>query len=177
VYQDGSNDKGDAATNVKAVKDHSKIESYVANYCTKKDTFKKKYSEKENRTIYVQSESCELNSHYYMKENYRQVECSDGTVREYKRRIEGRLWNASYNLNVQSAWLSNIHEPYNDMIKLFEDTSVIKTLDCDYAKVHIYKKPIFKHLPNDVKRVFKEARAELRKHDIIQTRLEIETIY
>ena len=165
VYQDGSNDKGDSATKIKAVINPNKISMYVASYCTKKDTFKstKHYKPYKNE-MYI-SESCEVNNHYYMKEIYRQVQCSDGTIREYKRKINGRIWNASYNLNVESAWLSHEHEPYKEMINLLNDSSIVTTLEHDFAKVHLFNEPIYRHLPKDVQRVFIEARDILRKNN------------
>lgn len=166
VFQDGTNDKGDAATNIKAVVNSKAIEGYVANYCTKKDTFKK-----------VISDKCELNYHFYQKENYRQIQCEDGEVREYKRRVNGRLWNASYNLNVGSAWIDQSHEPYAEMVKLLQRGDVCKEVTNDFADVYIYQKPIFKFLPPDLKRVFYEARAALRANDGKQTTVLIDSFY
>lgn len=177
VFQNGTNDKGDSATKIKAVINPDKIKMYVASYCTKKDTFKTtKHFEKGKNKMFV-SDSCEVNNHFYMKENYRQVECSDGNVREYKRRINGRIWNASYNLNVPPLVISQEYDGYNEAIKLFKDASIVETLEHDYASIHIYKESIYKHLPKPVKKAFVEARDYLRAENEPQYVIFTESLY
>jgi hypothetical protein len=177
VFQDGTNDKGNAATRIKAVINPKQISNYVANYCTKKDTFKTNKHFKNREDKFHVSGSCELNGHFYQKENYRQIVCSDGTVREYKRFVHGRLWNASYNLNVPPVWFSNDHEPYKEMIDLVSNPEVCDTLVMDFSAVHIFKSDFFRLLPPDVKRVFKEAREQLISDDVPQKSITIESIY
>ena len=177
VFQDGTNDKGDSATKIKAVIDPDKISMYVASYCTKKDTFKSaKHFKKGKPEMYI-SQSCEITNHYYLKENYRQIECSDGTVREYKRRINGRLWNASYNLNISPAIVNHENESYKELTQMLTDSSIVTTLEHDYAKVHLYNEPIYKHLPKDIQRVFKEARDTLRQANEPQYVIFTESLY
>jgi hypothetical protein len=94
VFQDGTNDKGNAATQIKAVKTMKGIVSYMQSYITKKDVFK---FDKRKKT-FILSETCPLDDGYYTKTNYRQMHCSDGKSREYKRQIEGKNWSTSHNL-------------------------------------------------------------------------------
>jgi hypothetical protein len=177
VFQDGSNDKGDAATNIKSVMNPKLISNYVANYCTKKDMNKTEYNEKKGKKVRVSTLPCSTLGHYYVKENHYRITCDDGTYVENKRKVEGRIWNASYHLNVSAAVLWEIHEPYKDLMKLFNDSSICQRLDKDFSKVYIFKKKFFNLLPPDVKRVFKEARAELRKLDEVQQKVFIESFY
>lgn len=177
VYQDGSNDKGDAATSVKAVINADDINNYIGSYCSKKDAYKKEFNEHRGKYEFIHDDVTEMPNHYYREENHREIECEDGTFRAYKRRIHGRLWNASYNLNIEAPWIDQSYDCYNEMIKFIDNPAVCKTLDCDYAKVHLYKDKVFNKLPDDMKSAYKVARKELRKQDVIQTKLEIETIY
>lgn len=91
VFQDGTNDKGDAATQVKSVKTMKGIVSYLKGYITKKDVFKKKLSR-----------TCLVDDGMFTKQSYRTVTClSAGAAitKEYKRGIAGKLWSTSHNLS------------------------------------------------------------------------------
>lgn len=103
VFQDGTNDKGDAATNIKSVKTMKGIVSYLKGYICKKDVFKKRLS------VY-----CLFNSGIMTKKAYRQITCINGNVgitKEYKRPIEGKLWSTSHNLSKISCFIDMEHDP------------------------------------------------------------------
>lgn len=91
VFQDGTNDKGDAATEIRSVRKMAGIVSYIQGYITKKDVFKKKLSV-----------NCPVNEGIMTKLAFRQVTCI-GTgapiTKEYKRPIQGKLWSTSHNLS------------------------------------------------------------------------------
>lgn len=95
VFQDGTNDKGNAATQIKAVKGLNGIVAYMQKYICKPDFMKKNLSE-----------SCPLDGGVYTKKNYWQIECSDNMTKEYKRGIEGKMWSTSHNLSKISCFIS-----------------------------------------------------------------------
>lgn len=95
VFQDGTNDKGNAATQIKSVKTLKGLVSYMQGYITKKDIFKKKHSI-----------MCPYPAREFTKRSFRQAECSDGTIKEYKREIDGKLWSTSQNLSKINCFIS-----------------------------------------------------------------------
>lgn len=176
VYQDGTNDKGNAATEIKAVKTEKKLRQYIVGYFSKKDLFKKEWEQDKKIKRFSCSSSCELNGHYYMKQNFRQIQCSNGMVREYKREVEGRIWSASYNLN-QTAILigDNIPGYYSaDYALNHEDLCDVEYFD--WHKVHKYKKPIAKFLSVDIRNELKERIKQLKKDDNQQLYFEVESL-
>jgi hypothetical protein len=87
VFQDGSNDKGDAATQVKAVKNHNQIIMYLRKYFTKNDTMKKSIRISDNMTA-VPPEN------YYLC----MASIAAAGITEMKRIVDGRVWSVSNSL-------------------------------------------------------------------------------
>lgn len=177
VYQDGTNDKGNAATDIKAVKNEKQITGYIVNYVSKKDVFKKSKEAGDNKNTYIISETCSINNHYYTKENFRQIECCDGTVREYKRQIHGRIWSASTNLNQSALVISELNGNYDSAHYVIHHPSLADVKDYDYHKVHIFKKKVFKFFSLSIRDEFKAKIDKLIIDDVKQTRITIDSIY
>jgi len=177
VFQDGTNDKGNAATEVKAVRKEKEISSYMLGYISKKDLFKKIYCEQSKSKKYYYSDSCPINNHFYMKQNYRVINCTDGTSREYKRFIEGRLWGASTNLNQTGLVISELDEDSEFMHNALQHDGVFKKKESDFCTVYLYKAKATRYFPDAISKKIKDHVKQLRKEDEIQTRIEIESIY
>ena len=95
VFQDGTNDKGNAATQIKSVRAMNTIVGYMQGYITKKDLYKKKVST-----------MCPADAGPYGKLSYRQAVCEDGMMKEYKRQIAGKVWSTSHNLSKINCFIS-----------------------------------------------------------------------
>lgn len=119
VFQDGTNDKGDAASQVKSVKKMAGIVSYIQGYITKKDVFKKKLSA-----------ACPWPGSEWQKRSYRIIRCvSSGSAvtKEYKRPIDGKLWSTSHNLAKINCFISmeEGNEYFDAQNSLLKDSKLI----------------------------------------------------
>lgn len=176
-FQDGTNDKGNAATEIKAVRKEKDITNYIVNYISKKDLFKKVKVQGEKKYQYIYSETCPLANHYYARENFRQVACSDGQIREYKRQIHGRIWSASYNLNQSAIIITETMGAYQPTYDTLYHPALTDTKDFDFHKLHLYKKKIMSYMPHSVRQKLHDRIHELITDDVKQTRITIESIY
>ncbi len=177
VYQDGTNDKGNAATEIKAVINEKEIKSYILGYVTKKDIFKKQLNPITKKKDYVFSDSCPITPHYYLQENYRQIICSDGTQREYKRQIHGRLWSASQNLNESALIIKDTQGNYQPTSDVLHNNNFCTIKDFDYHKLHLYKTKIAKFFPISLREELKSKIQKLKENDVRQTYIEVESLY
>ena len=168
VFQDGSNDKGDAATQVKAVIKDKDIEKYISSYMSKKDTMKRMWNDKSKKYQFIISDVCELNNHYYLKENYRVIECSDGTMREYKRKVQGRLWGASQHLNQPSFYVTERCNEFKKMDDLMQFSDSVKIISTDFCKIHLYNEKVFNKLPHQLQDEYNFIVNDLREFDVVQ---------
>jgi hypothetical protein len=177
VYQDGTNDKGDSATEVRAVRNNNEISKYIAAYSSKKDLFKSLKDKVTRKKQYIFSEACTLNNHFYMKENFRQMICSDGMVREYKRLIHGRLWGASVNLNQSACIINELNAAYQETEQVLKHDELTDKKYFDYSTVYLYKKKIWPYLPYTIKSYYNEKIHALKSVDEPQYKITIETFY
>ena len=177
VYQDGTNDKGSCATEIKAVKNEKQITNYMVNYISKKDLFKKVKDSSSKKYQYIMSESCELNNHYYVKENYRQCTCEDGTMREYKRSVHGRLWSGSSNLNESNLVINEADEDSKYMHYNLNRSNIFDKKELDFCNVYTYKTKVINQFPDGVRDKLKSQIKQMRENDIPQYKVTIESIY
>jgi len=177
VYQDGSNDKGDAATKAEAVYKTKALTGYIVSYFNKKDIFKMQWVKGCKKKQFIHSQSCDVNEHYYQKSNFRQIECSNGQIREYKRAIEGRIWGASSNLNHTAEVINSSDLQYQQLDKMMNNDWYTTTLPSDFWKLHLYNMKIINHLPLVIQDNIKWTISELKKNDEQQKYIEIESIY
>lgn len=104
-FQDGSNDKGDAATQIKAIRNEKGHAGIVGGYLTKgsieeKEHYRLKTGEVTIDELLVNSEG---------------VSCNVETKKHYTRFVDGRLWS-------QSQSISNIDCSFSDIDPNFETT-------------------------------------------------------
>lgn len=132
VFQDGSNDKGNAATQIKAAKNSRQVGGYLAGYIGKKDTYK-------NSDNYIRFEK-----HFY-KELLDISACELVTkeVMQLKRPVEGRMWSCSYNLTRIDTIASESFCVYNEL-RVEVDHATKKFINDEFFKVHLFD---FKDLP------------------------------
>jgi hypothetical protein len=105
VFQDGTNDKGNASIQIKAVRNEKEVSKYLASYMAKKNTFKiDKYKNK--------STFKKLPVFSYLPEQLQPLKPSERIF--YLRFISGRLWGCSSNL-------SNIEIRGDDGVVNFRD--------------------------------------------------------
>lgn len=93
VYQDGSNDKGNAATQVKAVRNVAQCARDIGGYMSKKDEVTKKDQKaiEDEQPGYKEAQvHCKFNP---------ELKPEKQNTYWYKRVIEGRLWGCSENLS------------------------------------------------------------------------------
>lgn len=169
VFQDGTNDKGNAATSVKSVKTMAGIVSYLKGYITKKDLFKKRLSV-----------MCPYPATDLEKLNYRQVTCmlEDSTLtKEYKRPIEGKLWSTSHNLSkivcaIDMETDADYFDVRNDLMK---DSRLIYS--DKFIKIMTHRKLVKGTLHPSLHRKLREVWEKHFQHDVVQKTLEIESFY
>jgi hypothetical protein len=120
----GDNDAN--STDVVSVKNELKAKKYMSKYLIKSDSHKKKYNETTKKKEFIISDSCELNNHYYQQKNYWQIHCTDGTVREMKRKVEGHKFGYSRNLTKIKIIYDSQSEEYKDCIDYITTLKPIK---------------------------------------------------
>jgi len=133
MFQDGSNDKGDSATQIKAVKSLQSIECYMMKYMMKNE--------------------------------------SD------KRKIQGRLWAASKNLNITSMVIdetSYLHASTKDGL---QNPDNVKAITKPRFSIYLYKKKAMSFLNPEIKSHFTELIKQLKKDDGKQTQVVIDSFY
>ncbi len=100
VFQDGTNDKGNAATQIKAVKNEADIARYIANYMAKKNIYKpskyKKFLSTKTLTPWT----------IFLYISITKLPDDDNL---YLRFIDGRLWSCSENLSKINISLDESH--------------------------------------------------------------------
>jgi len=89
VFQDGTNDKGNAATQIKAAKNPEQVGGYLASYIGKDDRLKLKIKKPKGLPQFSTTKKVSVNCRDY--------DYSPHSV--LKRYIDGRLWSCSYNLS------------------------------------------------------------------------------
>jgi len=128
VFQDGSNDKGDAATQIKAVKNHNQLLSYLKKYYTKNDSMKK--------NITMKTTLASIPPEYF---EVCMMSVCNGFVSEYKRPIEGRQWSVSNSLaSLKVTHISPIHED-DEVMKHHNRHVIERTFSHQYATIGIHK--------------------------------------
>jgi len=93
TFQDGSNDKGDAATQIKAIKNERQTAACIGGYLTKGSIEEKNHFE----ICKERDKQHEKIKELVEKGNY--ISCNIQTKMHYTRFIEGRLWGCSESLS------------------------------------------------------------------------------
>lgn len=118
VMQDGSNDKGDAATQIKSVLSPQKCANDIGGYMSKKDRIKTKDLNKMKEWLHDKGEWHPdfLNAQIHCKYNPEQTK-QDLTW--YKRVIDGRLWGCSESLSNINIFLDETFTEFEKEEKIF----------------------------------------------------------
>jgi len=159
VFQDGSNDKGNASTQVKAVKNNNAILGYLKKYYTKNDSFKKYKS--------ITSSLSAVPPEYF---EVCMMSVASGFVSEYKRVIEGRSWAVSQSLNnCNVTHISPAHEKdevmnwHNRYVVERTDSKPYATIGFHYARNRLPWHPAIKEKFLQLKKVVQGKRGKNNK--------------
>lgn len=101
VFQDGTNDKGNAATDVHSVRSEKEVAKYLASYMAKKDEVKQADKEKIENGLPEYEVHCKWDPRQPPEKQ---------DVNWYKRPIDGRLWGCSEQLSSIKCYI-NDHTP------------------------------------------------------------------
>lgn len=104
-FQDGSNDKGDAATQIKAIRNEKGHAGIVGGYLTKGSIEEKEHYRLKNKLVTIDE----------LLQGSEGVSCNIETKKHYSRFIDGRLWS-------QSQSLSNINVEFDEFDPDFKAT-------------------------------------------------------
>jgi protein-arginine kinase activator protein McsA len=177
VFQDGTNDKGNSATQIKAVKNEKQITSYMCNYLAKSDWLKYEYDKSKLRHVRVLNEPIVYNDEFYSQQNFHTIHCTDGTYSTYKRFIEGRHWGASNNLNTTAALISEKGNIYQYMHHALSP-EIFKFIQSKNCQVFIpHNKKFTRWLPDDLRDMISTKVKEMRKMDVIQTKVTVDSLF
>jgi len=113
VFQDGSNDKGNAATQVKAVRNESQCAKDIGGYMNKKDEVTKE----DRKALREGKKGYETSIVHCKFDPEKQPQQQD--KREYKRVINGRLWGCSENLSKISISLDDQESAFKKEEQIF----------------------------------------------------------
>ena len=158
VMQDGTNDKGDAATQIKCVLSEKKCAADIGGYMSKKDRVTKKDMEaiKNKRAGYEASNvHCKFNANLKTEEQ-------DKTW--YKRVVEGRLWGCSESLSNIKIFLDETFCEFQKEEKIFFrqnndiynlGTRVIEKEKKLYAKRNIRDRELMRITDEDIEHKYR----------------------
>lgn len=133
VYQDGTNDKGNAASQVKAVKNLQSIECYMMKYMIKNEPD--------------------------------------------KRKIEGRLWAASENLNQSSLVIDELDENFYSVKQALLNPDNVRAITKPRFSIYLYNKKALSFLNPNIQQYFKALIKDMRTKDGIQTKVTTESFF
>jgi len=142
VFQDGTNDKGNAATQIKAAKNPENVGGYLSNYIGKNDRVKLKIRPPKGLPKFCTT----------FKKSDSQSNYDYSPLSILKRPIEGRLWGCSYNLsriNVtideeENDW-DTFSDIYEDVLHITEHTKTDKNF-----MVYCYRNLKMKTVPTNI---------------------------
>jgi hypothetical protein len=164
MFQDGTNDKGDAATQIKAAKNAKQVGSYLAKYIGKSD----KWKVKPKNLKYMK-----LSTH---KEKFR---CSNVLITSpgspFKRQINGRLWACSNNIANINCFISQIESDSCNMPTIREEISTIQNgyKKDDFYELAFYPNNSFKELPQTMKKYIEPFKPKNKQ----QTQFTVESLF
>lgn len=159
-FQDGTNDKGNAATQIKAARNSKQVGGYLAGYIGKKDMYKK------NETFVDSPE------HFYKDVlNLKVCDCIDKMKYSLKRPVEGRLWSCSYNLTRIDTIASESHRCFVELRNEI-DLSTEKFIKDDFFNIHLYSAKDLNKWNYYVKRFFEKEKDKLQLNEETQITIE-----
>lgn len=155
LLKDGSNDKGNAATQIKAAKNAEQVGGYLANYISKNDNIK--YYIKRPRGFPLPIKTTKFSDTWF---NYHY-----GYGSPVKRPINGRLWGCSYNLSridvcfdEEEEKSSTFYDWYSETVNLCE-----KQKDEKYYSILLYRHLRYKKLPSNIIYLLKHHLPEIKE--------------
>lgn len=142
TYQDGSNDKGDASTQVKAAKNPEQVGGYLAAYIGKDDRLKLKIK---TPKLLPKFYKCSTFSDTALNYDY-------SMSSPLKRPVTGRLWGCSYNLSRISVTIDEEDYGIDEFTDICEDidTLVESKKSEKYYTLYLYRNLKYKSLPSHV---------------------------
>lgn len=149
IFQDGSNDLGDSATQVKAAKSPEHVGGYLAGYIGKKDKVKYKVRLPKGlpQPFKTKKFSDSATNYYY------------GIGSVLKRPIEGRLWACSQNIsniNVQIDEEERTADEFDDILKdVLQITE--RTITDKYYNVLLYSHLCLGNIPTHIRYAIESA--------------------
>lgn len=160
VFQDGTNDRGNAATQVKAAKNGKQVGGYLAGYIGKKDLYK-------HNDIGV------VNDDHVYKDclNVRCCSLEDGKEYGMKRAIHGRLWACSNNI----ASISCIYTEYDydyEYVCTELDSLEVKEKKFDYYTVLLFDLHEMDVYPPKMQSIIYGYRREFELKEIVNIRVD-----
>lgn len=100
IFNDGSNDKGNAATDISAIKNEKGLAAVVGGYLTKGSIEEKYHDELKKKKVTIEE--------LIEKGNY--ISCDVNTRKHYTRLVEGRIWGQSESISNVDVRISAVDE-------------------------------------------------------------------
>lgn len=119
VYQDGTNDRGNAATDIKSVRAEKELARYIANYMSKKNT----YDEKKYKKIKCKRGDEKLNCF-----SIPSVTFLPANSLHFLRFISGRLWGCSESLSNINCYTDELSANFEKEMREFENRNKCENL-------------------------------------------------
>lgn len=151
VFQDGTNDKGNAATQIKAIKNEKQTAACIGGYLTKgsieeKNHFEwKKKDEQERQKI--------ISSGYA-------ISCNIQNKMHYTRLVEGRLWGCSESLSKINCFIEESDIGFKDTEREFFKSNKLENLG---KKIFNEKKEQFKNISFEEKQLLQVTDEDLNR--------------
>lgn len=165
VYQDGTNDKGNSATQIKAAKSPEHVGGYLAAYIGKDDRIRMKIRKPLGLPkIKSTTKADDARNYCY------------GIHSVLKRKVDGRLWACSTNLsNINCSMLGEdvgykVDDVFNDLMN-----SADKIQNEKYYSILMYRHLKFKKLPESVKPMLTELITQMNVKE--DTKIEVESLF
>lgn len=163
VFQDGSNDKGDSATQIKAAKNPETVGAYLAKYISKNDRTKNKAKKPKGLPIYLSQLKSETATNYCYS-----------SYSVLKRPIEGRLWACSNNIASINCFVSQFKNSGLEIDTMREEIISIteNTKEDRYYNCFFYENICTGNVPELLKKTVDKLRPKNKQ----QTSFEVETL-
>lgn len=150
VFQDGSNDKGDAATQIKAIRNENDLNKTVGGYLTKGSIEEKNHFALKKKEITLEN----------IIEKFPYISCNLETRQHYSRFIEGRLWGCSESLSKIKCFTSQLDNDFNNTEYQFFHDNKLQQLST--VMVNSAKKKL-KGVSDETRRVMQTTDEDLQR--------------
>lgn len=154
VFNDGSNDKGDAATQIKAIKNEKQTAACIGGYLTKNSIEEKYYIEK------GKEREKKLEELRKMIEAGNYISCNIENKMHYTRFVEGRIWGCSESLSNIKCFIDESEFGFKDNEREFFHSNKVENLG---KKIFNEKQALYRNKSFEEKQVLQVTDEDLKR--------------